>query len=960
MLSIGKIALGQHRYYEQQVAQGDDDYYSGRGEAPGEWVGAGAKQLGLSGRVTSQQFSALIAGLDPRDSKARLRSSERDPKVAALDLTFSAPKSVSVLAAVGDDELARQLILAHEQALRAALDYLQDTAVQVRHGHDGDEVQMGEGFIAAAYRHRMSRALDPQLHTHVVAANMTRGPDGRYTALHGTPLYRAAKTAGYLYQSHLRALITRRLGLQWGPVHKGAAELTLVSELVLGEFSKRRHEMQRAADQGGISLDTKAAAQAAALATRDRKRYGVDTHTWREEVRARAGELGLTRAAVARLIEAGRRRTRPGLATRATWDERMLGDDLAGPRGLTERANTFDERALLQQFASHASSGLPVGEVRAQAERFAARPDVIHTRGGEMTTSELLACERRLIAAARGRAGEGTGMVDQAFVRREISAGRFVLTTEQAAAVNATICSGDGVSVIEALAGTGKTFAAGVLGAIYRRAGHEVLGVAPTARASRELTEQAGIPSRTIDRLLLDVERLGDELPKRCVVILDEAGMASTRSSAALLERAARARAKVIAIGDPGQLPSVQAGGWLRAVGRELGARRLTEVMRQRDPHERRALEALHERAPHRYLQWAQTAGRIEARDNAAAAREQAVGEWQGAVREVGPAQAVMIARDNDTRDSLNAAARELWSALGLLGEERTYGSVRLAEGERVICRRNDRMLEVDNGMRGTVRSLGSDRAVIETDGGLTRELPASYIAEHVEHAYALTAHGIQGATVELAIVVASPRDLTAGWSYTALSRARRQTRLLIHDHDESAQRREFAPAEQARATSGDVLARVERYMCERDDEDLAIEQLPSGPDEIERAAAAPSPFPQDSVRRRTVQRVEDLDQRALRLRGQRTRLTRQLESLTKATRGGRDPHELWHAHLDTALRRCAQALETVDNERVALERELGDAATPSVNRGRLERAVAPLDHADQVERAQHDLDISP
>ena len=93
----------------------------------------------------------------------------------------------------------------------------------------------------------MSRALDPQLHTHVVAANMSRGPDGRYTALHGTPLYRAAMTAGYLYQSHLRGLVRERLGLEWVPVHNGASELAAVPELVLREFSKRRQQMQRLA-----------------------------------------------------------------------------------------------------------------------------------------------------------------------------------------------------------------------------------------------------------------------------------------------------------------------------------------------------------------------------------------------------------------------------------------------------------------------------------------------------------------------------------------------------------------------------------------------------------------------------------------------------------------------------------------------------------------------------------------
>src|SRR5438552_5241697 len=178
MLSIGKIALGQHRYYEQQVAGGEDDYYSGRGEAPGEWIGRGARALGLAGRVRGDQFSALLAGRDPRDLRSQLRCARGTiPRVAALDLTFSAPKSVSVLAAVGDDELTRELIVAHEEALRAALEYLEDTAVQVRRGAGGKHVERGDGLIAAAYRHRMSRALDPQLHTHIVAATLPRGPE---------------------------------------------------------------------------------------------------------------------------------------------------------------------------------------------------------------------------------------------------------------------------------------------------------------------------------------------------------------------------------------------------------------------------------------------------------------------------------------------------------------------------------------------------------------------------------------------------------------------------------------------------------------------------------------------------------------------------------------------------------------------------------------------------------------
>ena len=518
---------------------------------------------------------------------------------------------------------------------------------------------------------------------------------------------------------------------------------------------------------------------------------------------------------------------------------------------------------------------------------------------------------------------------------------------------------------------------------VYESAGFQVLGVAPTGRAARELTEHAGITSRTLERLLIDLEQLGDELPRGCVLILDEAGMAATRPSARLLEAAEQAGAKVIAIGDPGQLASVQAGGWLGAVGRELGALRLTEVMRQRDPAERRALAALHERLPQRYLDWAQQAGRIDTFGDPAGACDQALCEWQRAVEEVGPSRAVMIARDNDMRAALNAAARELWRALGLLGEELTYGTVEIAVGDRVICRRNDRLIDVDNGMRGTVRHVDGDRVVTDTDSGLVRELPGAYVSEHLEHAYSLTGHGMQGGTVETALVVASPRDLTAGWSYTALSRARGETRLLIHDHQLSEGRGEFAPAEQTPTVArGDLLARVQRHMLERDDEDLAIEQLPGAgraddpelagsrwlgakPTQERGAALAEPAQPAAATRAqlrelgerleqlqaqlralptRQLQHLEHYDERTLTLLTQRERHAERLAALSEPRRRfGRDhdPHATERGRLMSMLESFDDELDRVRTLRSELARELGDAPEMRGERDGLEGAIS-------------------
>ena len=321
-----------------------------------------------------------------------------------------------------------------------------------------------------------------------------------------------------------------------------------------------------------------------------------------------------------------------------------------------------------------------------------------------------------------------------------------------------------------------------------------------------------------------------------------------------------------------------------------------------------------------------------------------------------------MIARDNDTRAALNTAARELLGALGLLGQEHSYGIVEVAVGDRVICRRNDRLIDVDNGMRGAVRHADGDRVVIDTDSGLVRELPAAYVAEHLEHAYALTGHGMQGGTVETAVVVACPRELTAGWSYTALSRARGQTRLLIYDHQLAQERSEFAPSDHVpTAARGDLLARVQRHMLQRDDEDLAIEQLPgagrpddpalvsswgiAGEPQQERAAAlaepatpaAATPTRLRGLRERTEQlqaqlkalplrdlrRIEHLDERALTLLAQRERNARQLAELPEPRRRfGRekDSHASERHHLTRALESGERALGELLTERSRLD----------------------------------------
>jgi conjugative relaxase-like TrwC/TraI family protein len=145
VFSIGKLGLGQQGYYEKQVAHGRDDYYAGRGEASGEGTGAGARELGLEGRVEAGQFNALLEGRDPRAAGERLRAGRSQPEVAALDLMFSAPKSVSVLFAVAPAEVSAALVGCHEEAVRAALGFLEREAAFVRRGKGGARFRARRG-----------------------------------------------------------------------------------------------------------------------------------------------------------------------------------------------------------------------------------------------------------------------------------------------------------------------------------------------------------------------------------------------------------------------------------------------------------------------------------------------------------------------------------------------------------------------------------------------------------------------------------------------------------------------------------------------------------------------------------------------------------------------------------------------------------------------------------------------
>lgn len=242
VLSSAKIGTSSWRYYTDGVACRASEYYLGVGEAPGRWHGRGLEKLGLEpGAVVSErELEALFArGLHPATG-SRLGRAWRSDGVTGFDLTFSAPKSVSALCALGDQATAAEAMAAHRAAVRAGLAYLDAHAALSRRGTDGVEQVGSAGMVAAVFDHRSSRAGDPQLHTHALVLNKVRCGDGRWRTLDATELFHHKKSAGMIYQAAVRNEMQQRLGVAFREVNEnGQADFAGVPDELLKLWSKR-------------------------------------------------------------------------------------------------------------------------------------------------------------------------------------------------------------------------------------------------------------------------------------------------------------------------------------------------------------------------------------------------------------------------------------------------------------------------------------------------------------------------------------------------------------------------------------------------------------------------------------------------------------------------------------------------------------------------------------------------
>ncbi len=239
MLKLHVIHREGHHYYVNELVPGRAEGTGVAGEESGRWTGAGSTVLGLEGVVTAETFDPVLNGRHPDDARP-LRRPAGPGEVAGYDLTFCAPKSVSVLHLLAPSELATAVGAGHNAAVAEASAYLGRSAVGVRRAHRGQVAFLSStGAVAGQFLHRTSRALDPHLHTHLVVANVAQGVDRAWSAVDSRRLFGHLGAAQALYHARLRLELSERAGVTWEVPPTGLGDVVGVDRRLCRLFSQR-------------------------------------------------------------------------------------------------------------------------------------------------------------------------------------------------------------------------------------------------------------------------------------------------------------------------------------------------------------------------------------------------------------------------------------------------------------------------------------------------------------------------------------------------------------------------------------------------------------------------------------------------------------------------------------------------------------------------------------------------
>lgn len=674
MLTISKpLSSGQAQsYHAKEFTAKEQNYWSQKGEIWGEWQGQLASRLGLAGAVSAADFARLSQGQHPETGeqlvgqRVSYEYQGADGKTiktmehrAGWDATFSAPKSVSLTALVGGDDRVRD---AHRESVRVALDQLEQyTQARIGGNHAPETTAR---FIAAKFEHDTARPVDgyvaPQLHTHAVVFNITERDNGQYRAAQPQSLFASQQFATAVYQSELTYRL-RQLGYEITAGRSGAPEIKGYSQEYLDASSPRSQQIREYLERTGRTGSE--AAEIAAHSTRDRKEIHSEAETMAAH-RKLAAEFGHQAEAV---VRAARERQQTQEKPPQTVDRARESLTFSRDKNF-EREAVVDERALLRDGLRRGMGEVTFSEVRANlnARLSAGEFQLVERMGNlparQFTTARTIAAEQEILR----RVAEAQNQLPPALSRSQAIAfadRNSHLNRAQRGVVEDVLSSPDRVQGIQGYAGTGKTTTLSVIRAALETQGYAVEGFAPTSRAAGQLAE-AGVETATLQGFLArGTNRVG--LEKKHFYFVDESSLASTNQVRELLARLGP-QDRVLLIGDTRQHQGVEAGRPFEQL-QQAGMRtaQLDEIVRQKDPALKYAVESLAKGDAHAALGSLNSKGRIREISDA--------GERIRAIARSyveSPERTLIVSPDNASRRDLNVAVREELKSKGTLAAE--------------------------------------------------------------------------------------------------------------------------------------------------------------------------------------------------------------------------------------------------------------------------------------------------
>jgi conjugative relaxase-like TrwC/TraI family protein len=849
---------GYARYLESKtVAPDRGDYYlSPDGEptqAPGRWLTPPSTQawLGIDGHaVDGPDFVALMEGRHPRTGLWLRRRGANGARGGGIDLTFSAPKSVSAVWALGDVARRADIESAHAHAVAEAMRYLTETVPTVRRRHGGlITEEQADGLVAAAYVHTTARGVlsgdppDPQLHAHVVVTNAVR-TDRRMVAVASRPIFRAAREVGAFYRSALADELARRgYPIQAGTGREGRYfEIAGIPRGLTDAFSARSREVGRATE-------------------RFRAKWGREPEPGelrRLKLENRNAKAPITRGDLQRAWNEAAERF--GAANEGLSDLLRSATPTEPERPLTERvearlvdrAAIFEPRDFRAVVLEQSVGELAPAGALAMTRSLIDEQRVLHLKGGGMTTRAVREREAAIEARiAKCNTTSAHGVSERH--RREASdqvAGRIgaTLSVEQGRALE-LITGPERAAVLIGPAGTGKGVVLDAAARAEQLAGKVTVGIAVSGSTAQRLGRDSpalGGSTLTLDALVARVDAGRLDVGPATTIYFDEAGMADTARLGALTEIVERTGAKLVLIGDEEQLPSIGAGGMFGRLARVAPCAELTRVLRTRDLAEQHAWADLRAGRTDRALAHYRARGRLHIADTRADALENAIRSW-AALTESQPIREVALLSDASNKEiaRLNARAQRYRGERGELGELEVS-----LPGVHYGLRAHDRISMIDqhyspgeprieNGSQGEVLDVTAHGAVlIEFDVTGQRRLLAGEDLARLRLGYAQHIHRAQGATVARALV------LTGGWqtskepAYVEASRAREGTDWFVNREDLGIEGHDTDRIERLAETMARSRRQVPSLDYHRADE------LPPGPDHDRTLAPGLLPLP--------------------------------------------------------------------------------------------------------------------